>query len=170
MEDTMATPITRLVRDVIRTSNSADPKIIAEQIVGLVPAGSVGEAFREILAEYVRVAVTRARVGSAVVAPQGMREHAAGTSTSRASMVRTGWRRALRDRVHVAAGTFKFLADCTADDLTFAEGELSEMAARTAAKAEFYGTLRKLLEHHDVERVEELPGDVLADFLTGAAA
>jgi hypothetical protein len=53
-------------------------------------------------------------------------------------------------------------------DLAFAASERDEQAARNAAKARQYREAKRLVEEHDVNRVRDLPAEVLSQVLVSA--
>lgn len=65
---------------------------------------------------------------------------------------------------------WKAIGDCTFDDLMFAVRNRRDQARRTLARAEQYETLAGLLRVHGVDRVRDLPADVLRGINGGAAA
>lgn len=66
--------------------------------------------------------------------------------------------------------SWKAIGDCTFDDLMFAVRVRRDQAHKTLIRAEQYETLATLLRAHGVERVRDLPADVLRGINGGAAA
>jgi hypothetical protein len=163
-----------LVRDVLATSNEDHPALLAVEVFAKIPARDRAEALKQALREYVAVEITRARVtpGGHSLLDHHARSAAEGDAPaqnirrSRAALSREGWRAALRDRIHAAAGTWRRLADCGENELLFAADELDTMAARNAAKAETYRTLAKYVAEEGVTSVAELPDTLLAEVLS----
>ncbi len=151
-----------LVREVARTSLVADPGLVAADVLARIAdedrAAALDQALRDVVREVFRDERNWTRVGPPQVGVsakvQGIRDH---------------WQRALRDRINVAEGEWKFLGECTQDDLAFAAEQRREQASRLRAKAAQYDVLRNLLDEHGVKQVRDLPADVLVTSLGRAA-
>jgi hypothetical protein len=90
--------------------------------------------------------------------------------SSKVAGIREYWRKALLELHSVnGVGDLKRLADLTRDDLLFNIKAREEVARRNAAKALEFRSLLDLVTRHDVERVGDLPEDVLAVTLVRSA-
>lgn len=157
-----------LIREVADESGAADPGALADAVFGRIPAKHRADALRESLRPFVRLMVSadRATRPSVEERPQGGTSEQGAKPSVRSwkrDGIRQQWRTYLRDRLHVADG-WKFLGDCGFDDLMFAVTERREIAARTAAKADWYEQLAKVVSDHGAERVADLPDSVLDAF------
>lgn len=81
---------------------------------------------------------------------------------SRASRFRELYRAGFRRQVHVGAGVWQPLLDCTRADLLFAAAECRVMAAGNVAAAERYELLAAQVS--DTGKVADLPDDVIKRF------
>ena len=154
-----------LVRDVAASSPATDPGTLANEIARRIPAEHREAALQAMLRGYVREFLTQDRMTHAE--PPGRPAQSNSARSWKRDGIREGWRKMLRDRLHVAPdpSAWKFLGDCTFDDLSFAALERRTAAERTIAKAEGYEALAALLKEHGVETVRELPAEVLASRL-----
>jgi hypothetical protein len=115
-----------LVRSVIDETDLPSPRDIAAKDAEMVPDEHLRAALALALVSLAHDEVTRTRMANV----------ASAAPSAKVAAIRAAaetWRRALHDRVHVGAGDWKLLADCTADDLAFAAEERREMARRNAA-------------------------------------
>lgn len=143
----------QLVRDVLAENESADPGEVAEAVMGRIPRGMVRVALAQSLRLYVRQVISETRTARPP-APTP----ATGKSLKVAA-IRDGWQRRLQDRVHVGSSEWKFLADCTYDDLLAAAAERRELADRNNAWARQYAEWARLLTEHDVATFGDLPAE-----------
>ncbi len=147
------------VREVLETTQIADPGLIADEVVRQIPKSAVGDVLRITLRDYVRVVILQERM-KAPAAPPPQQQ-------TKATRIHH-WSRVLNRRECVAEGVWKLFADLTRDDLlALAEGR-RQQAQQLAAKADHYDRMAKLVEQHHVERVGDLPEDVLREHLDGA--
>jgi hypothetical protein len=166
-----------LIREVCESSTIADPATLAKEVSRRIGRNQQREALEQALPVLVQHVISRSR-GGFTDTPSGHR--AIGAQTSRAAggqpsrkvaAIRETWRRMLRDRVAVGPdrGDWKFLGDCTDDDLAYAEQIRRDHARANTAAADRLVTLRGLLAEHGAATVAELPDGVLADNLAAAA-
>lgn len=148
-----------LIREVGRTSLVADPGLLADDVYRRIPAEDRDAALQQALRQSVRQVMSEERMQTQITAPSSP-----GTS-AKVQGIRDHWQRALRDRLNVGEGVWKFLADCTAEDLIFAAEQRREQASRNRAKAAQFDTLRQQLDEHGVDRVGDLPANVLVTSL-----
>lgn len=151
------------VRHVLDTTDLADPRDIATKVAENVPANQRIYALTTALDPYVREAIQRRRNSNPIIGSASPR-----TGSSKVAAIQA-YARALRDQVHVGAGAWKPLGDCTYDDLMFAAEERREHARQNAAAAERYQTLADLVRDEGAARVADLPVEVLRDRLGGAS-
>ncbi len=151
-----------LVRECVRSSITADPGLIATIVFSQIADEDHAEALDQALREIVREVIREERMRTQITSPQ------VGAS-AKVQGIRDHWQRALRDQIYVAEGEWKFLGDCTQDDLMFAAEQRREQASRLRAKAAQYDVLRGLLDEHGVKQVRDLPADVLVTSLGRAA-
>lgn len=153
-----------LVHEVLETSTMPDPGDVAEEVFRRVPPEEHGEALRQTLRLFVRQVIGELRVGNPSTRPA-----ANSGRSAKVRAIRDAWQRRLADRVHVGDSEWKFLRDCTRDDLLAAAAERRKLAERNAAWARTYDGWARLLTEHGVATFGELPAEVLLDTL-GAAA
>jgi hypothetical protein len=167
--------LSRLVREVCRDSDIIAPDLLAKEVNRRIRKADRDAALQEALESYVGQYVARHRSGFSV-SPGGQpcadahSGSAAGGHSHKVAAIRD-IARSLRDRVSVGAGPgeWKFLADCTAENLAYAAAMREEHARRTYARAQQYRRLAELLDEHGVSTVGELPRSVLGDELGEAA-
>ncbi len=148
------------VREVLDSTRIADPGLLADEVVRQIPKSAVADVLRITLREYVRVVIGQERM-KAPAAPTPQQQQTKATRINH-------WSRVLNRRECVAEGVWKLFADLTRDDLlALAEGR-RQQAQQLAAKADHYDRMAKLVEQHHVERVGDLPEDVLREHLEGA--
>lgn len=156
-----------LVRDVLRASEQPNPDWLVEAVLARVPEGEMAEALRQALPSIIREAAARERSANPIAPSSSMPTKAPGSWKVQA--IREEWQRALRNRIHVGPGDYKFLGDCTYDDLLFAAAERTAIADKNAAIARSYNALAALLTEHDAKTVRDLPAEVLAPAIGRAA-
>jgi hypothetical protein len=162
-----------LVGEVCRDSDILVPDLLAKEVNRRIRKADREAALQEALEAYVGQYVARHR-SSFSIPPGGQtgldthRTCAAGGHSHKVAAIRD-IARSLRDRVSVGPGEWKFLADCTAENLAYAAAMREEHARRTYARAQQYRRLGELLDEHGVSTVGELPRSVLGDELGEAA-
>lgn len=156
-----------LIREVCNTSTMTDPASIAKEVGRRIGRNQQADALDQALPLVVQHVISRYR---AISVPQ-QRTAPAPNRSRKVASIRETWRRMLRDRIAVgpAVGDWKFLGDCTADDLAYAAAIREDHARRNAARAEQLRQLVDLLVEHGVETVGQLPDQVLAARLEAAA-
>lgn len=155
-----------LVRDVCTSSTIADPHSLAAEVLRRIGPKDARAALEQVLPTFVRVAISQHRGTTAAASgPDGPPS----VRSWKVSGVRESWRRMLRDRISVGDTQWKFLGECTAEDLAYAEQVRRIHAAQNLAAAERFAGLRELLEQHGVATVADLPDDTLGHALGEAA-
>lgn len=170
MNDNYDFDLTTLVREVCDDTDTPDPALLTKEVYRRLRHGERDAALLAALEVFVMQYVTRRR-HYAIPGGQSTRDTqtgaAAGGRSTKVAAIRS-YARALRDRVAVGDGEWKFLADCTAGDLTYAAGLRREHAKATLARADQYERLAALLTRCGVSTVGALPDEVLAEGLDAA--
>jgi len=166
------------IKTVLDSTSLTDPGEIADKVAESVPARALRAAFRVTLRAYVRQVMAERRTFSDPNFQTSSSGHplndahdprvAAGRSF-KVRAIRDGWQKQLDNRVHVGNSEWKFLGDCTYDNLYALAGEREKHAAKNEAWARYYRSLAALLTEHDVERVRDLPAEVLMPALGSAS-
>ena len=153
-----------LTREVWQEMNGADYHVLAKELARRITGPEREAALNEALVEYARHFMVGLR-------PSARRRPGAGQANSARSAkvagIRQSWPQ-LRAHIFTRDGQ-KALGDCTKADLIFHADLLDRQARQNQAKASWERDLAAALGAHKVERVRDLPGEVLAEFL-GAAA
>lgn len=151
-----------LVREVCDESDQTDPTMLAKEVNQRIRRADRDAALEQALGAVLWQFVSRHRSS---VGPSQPAVGSGGRSSKVAGI--RGLARALRDRVSVGSdpSDWKFLGDCTAEDLAYAAGLREEHARRVMARADQYRRLAELLAEHDATTVHELPAEVLGDTL-----
>lgn len=149
-----------LIRDVLTTSDSPDPGVIAAEVNERTPAKYLREAYRQTLRDFVRV-MAHAHPTSPPTRSETTPKEAssAGSRTTLSTKVASIREYALRQRYHVE-GKWMFLGDMTRDDLLFAANERYRLAHANHEAAEGLSRIAEALSLHEVNRVRDLPPDV----------
>jgi hypothetical protein len=154
---------TEALRAMIRklAAETPDPAIITGRILDGLTADEARVVVAATLHDYVRRAISAGTPAAAVqtyATASGVR-----TASRKVAAVRDWVARELAAPVCTdeASRAWKFLADCTVDDLTAAAAIRHRKAAQNAAEAERFEALAKAVEHADVATVGELPADAL---------
>lgn len=163
-----------LIRDVLEHSTDADPHRVAGAVLDKISDDDLRAACATALPEYVRHVIAGQRNAALHPAPTVLSE----TPSGKAPASGRSWKvsglqdygRALRQRVHVGNTPldWKFLGDCETSDLAFVVAERRDVAARTAATADFYDRVIGLMQKHKARLVRDLPVKVLTDLFGGA--
>jgi hypothetical protein len=156
---------------VIRDHSSADPGDLAEALLAAVPAERYKDALRCTLRGYVRGVLHEVRSGEPhhpTTDPTNEqttpRKRPSGRSW-KVDAIRSGWR---AYRLHVEQG-WKFLPNCTYDDLMTAAAERRDIAKANEHEAERYERLAALVQRHG-ETVADAPEAEVTAILDGRAA
>ena len=162
------------VRDALGDTDLTDPGDIADWVVGSMPDDAMREALRLTMRDYVRRVMSSERTnlstttGQSAHDTQRMPAGRGGDNSAKRRGIREGWRLHLRNRYHVA-GEWIQLADMTADNLATAAQQNADIAAATAAIGDRLNDWSILVASHGAASFGELPDDVLAIALGGAA-
>lgn len=154
-----------LAREVWDDMGGADYHVLAKEIRRRISRADRDAALDEALTEYARHFAVGQR-------PSGRSRPGAGPLNSRRSSkvasIRQSWPE-LRARIFTKDGQ-KAYGDCTKADLIFHADLLERQARQNQAKASWERDIAAALGAHKVERVRDLPDDVLAQFFRGGAA
>lgn len=156
--------VAELIQHTRRELANPDPHRVADAVMEAIPEGEYEAVLRRMLPEYVRVHMRRtAHPGSSGGASAS--GHASGRQAHMRELGRQWRERKLFTEIHVGEHSWKFLGDCTAVDLGFAENERYEIADATRERGRWFGKVRAALEEHGVATVAELPDEVIAKLL-----
>lgn len=149
------------VLDVLADTDSAiaDPAVIAEMVARTLTNREIRTALATVLPDYVR------RVAGDLAGRSRKPQAKVLTTPQR---VASWYASVLAARMFNGA-EWKFLRDCTADDLHGAAAQRYKTAASTQQEADRLTTLAELLEKLGAETVAEVPEDELRSVLGGAA-
>ena len=148
-----------LVVATLKSSITPDPGAIADAVFASIGERDQPAALQQTLRLFVRQVHSESRLSTQISEPApggGNSGH-----SSKVAGIRDAWQKSLRDAVHVGAGQWKYLGDCGAADLLACAEQRREMAARNRAKAAQYDILRTLVLDHGVDRVRDLPANIL---------
>ena len=156
-----------LVKDVLRSSDDADPHRVAEQVLGRIGNSDYREALRQSLGQYVRV-VSDSMRGSTPEAPAVKPKGGAGPSSwKNGAAIREDWQRRLDDRIHGADGWMR-VREMSSDDCLFVADYRDKLATDNASAARFWRSVDRTLDEHGVKTVGELPVEVQMSLFGGA--
>lgn len=144
-----------LVREELATSPVADPHVVAEHVAKQVPDEHLRDALRACLPEFVRI------IGhGSVTTPR-----ASGAPRSAKCDDQAWYRGVLRRRVEVGQDgrEWKFLGECTLDDVLRAAEVRREMAAANAAAADQFDRLAGKMRTFRAATVADLDAGLLGE-------
>ncbi len=141
--------------------DETDPHRIAEDLISAMSPSDAWQALASVMPAYVREVIREQR--QRAVAPRG----GAGVTTSSrwknvAQLHAAGELTLLRARVF-ALGEWKFLGDCTRDDVMDIVEQRDAEATANAAAARRYSALRAAMTRREATLVSDLPADVLSE-------
>lgn len=169
----------KLMQHVYKETNNADPRDFAERVFCGIPPHCYDEVLQAVLPRYcswyssvermrIRGTITRSTKPSKTklsVRPRVVKP----PQQEAINRKYAGWQKAwLRQRVATQSGC-KFLSQCGVADLNYMILELEENAAESTAVAQGYRRVRDALIKYKVEKVEDLPVEVLQTFARKAA-
>jgi hypothetical protein len=148
-----------LVQAELERSKSADPLVVAEGVLDLIPDEALRDVVGQLIRGYVRneAGRQRSRHLSQAIHPTRV----APSPSSKVAAIRTAWQRVLDDRIHVGGAAYKFLRDCTYEDLQAAANERERLAEANHRSAKQYQLLADLIAQHGVTTFGELPVEIL---------
>lgn len=141
-----------------------DYHVLAKEIQRRISAPDRDAALAEALTEFSRQFAVGLRPVLRKVPKGGVRP-----SSAKVTALRQSYHRQLRAHIFTKDGQ-KALGKCTYADLIFHADLLERQSRQLRDKAQRERSLAALLRAHQVERVENLPGDVLAEYFTESEA
>lgn len=154
-----------LIREHLASTDEADPGIIAGRVIAAIPKSQYGAALTQVMRHFVRQIISETRGTNAGSNVRTIRPSASWKGQG----IRDGWQKRLRDRVHVGGSEWKFLADCSYDDLMTAAAERQELADRNASWARTYKAFALAVSEANVATFGDLPAESQMNLLGGAA-
>ncbi len=143
--------LSRLVRAAL-AGDEADPHAIAESLIASMSLADARLALAATLPDYVRKSITRSRGASP--APRSAKWD------NVAQLYASGELELLRLRVF-ASGAWKFLGDCSRDDVKDLAAQREAEAAANAAASARFKALGAAMTRRKASMVSDLPADVL---------
>lgn len=161
-----------IIREVLEETDETDPAEVAKMVVERIDRRRYKAVLTVLMRAEVRDVYSSMRTGRI---ESGEKERQREPSrpaapSSKVKGIREAWKAHLRDRLHVAPGTYKQLVACTYDDLMYAAKERREQAYSFRAWAGIYEAWAKELREHKAETFGDLPTGVQERLLTGEAA
>jgi hypothetical protein len=148
-----------VIRDIMNTTQHLGPDAIATEVAHRIPEDRKEQIFRDALRTHVHSLMNRARSTATGKLPPLPNRSAKGDAI-RAWAVEQRNKR-LTEQIHVGAGEWKLLADCTADNLRFAAHERITRAHFLIGKADAFDTLANVLDEMGAKTVRELPETIV---------
>lgn len=155
-----------LCREVWEELGGCDYHVLAKEVQRRITSADRDAALSEALTEYSRHFTTGLRPTLRKVKPGAGQQNSA--RSAKVAAIRQTWPQ-LRAHIFTRDGQ-KALGKCTAADLIFHADLLERQARQLTSKASRERDLASLLRAHKVERVENLPDEVLAEYFAGEAA
>jgi hypothetical protein len=155
-----------LCREVWEELGGCDYHVLAEKVARRIDRADQERALDEALAEYCRQFTVGLRPTLRKVKPGAGRRNSA--RSSKVQAIRQTWPQ-LKAHIFTKDGQ-KALGKCTVADLIFHADLLERQSRQLQAKAGRERQLAALLQAHKVDRVENLPDEVLAEYFSGDEA
>lgn len=153
------------LNDLIRTTASEitdpDPRAVAQEVAERTNDTILREHYAESLIGTVRVILGKDRQRALSNPPETLPQ----SSPSKVEQRRSWWRSVLWSRVSTG-DSWKFLGDCTAEDLKYAMQDRFDMADNIRATGDRYATLAELVQSHAVDTVSELPDETVSEAMS----
>jgi hypothetical protein len=170
--------VAALVRRLIAETSLRGPRELGDKATEMVPAKHLRDALRQAMPHLVRyelqhdrrytppaAATSRqARTGEASERMPGRNVNSA--RSSKAAAIREGWRKVITGQFHVGGKKWEVLADCSYEQVVFMAGERREKAAKNSWWAGRFTETAQEMRKHGVNRVGDLPEDVLRRLFT----
>lgn len=148
-----------MIRQIVQASSDPDPARVAEEVLAAMPESLRADALRVALPVLVRQMVSSARSMS----------HRQWFEYKKRPNREAAWRRqVLRTRLALSTDErhWKFLGECSRDDVLAASAIRRDQAASNIAKAERLERLAEKMRVHRSKVVEDLDALLLAECLT----
>lgn len=179
----MTTDLRALVRATLAQSAHANPNDLATEVFDKIPSTDYGFLLRYLLKEFVRRVIHENRSGNqifptdhprpdahpVVVGGEQAKPRVRSSRSAKVRAIREAWQARLRDRYSIGR-SWKFLGDCTFDDLMAAASERRDLAKSNSAIAEELERYAQAVQQHKAAHLRDLPADVLRDLLGDKAA
>lgn len=149
--------LTDLIRSTASEITDPDPRAVALAVAERTDDDTIREHYAESLIGTVRVILGKDRQRALSNPPETLPQ----SSPSKVEQRRSWWQSVLWSRVSTGE-SWKFLGDCTADDLKFAMKERFDMADSIRATGDRYAALAELVTSHAVDTVAELPDEAVS--------
>lgn len=157
-----------LTKTILESSTSADPNVVAQELLERINRKDYREALRQSLGQYVRVVSDNLRGPTPAVSLSGLGGGGGGPrSWKSGAAVKADWQRKLDARVRAEHGWLR-VREMSAVDVKFVGDHRDKLASENAAAARFWRTVGAALDEHGVETVGELPAEVLMRLFGGA--
>lgn len=146
-----------LIRAKLAESDIADPHVIAQEIADTLPEAELRAIVGRLLPDSVRKCIHAQRTPLPARGPTRSAKWAA--IAERAEEIAI-----FRQRV-CAGGVWKFLGDCTREDVEALVADYRKLAAENAAKASHFDALRRLMGRKKATVVSDLAPETVAEVL-----
>jgi hypothetical protein len=162
-----------LIREVASLSKSPDPVVVAHEVLRQIGDEDRDEALWQALRVMTRHVIAESRFtrrpGDQTTEVKPSIHSRQGISPSRkVAQIRDHWKsyiqQYLQERINISPYEWKFLGDCTANDLYYAADFRDNLAVANAVKAQWYRDRAKMVEHAGVDCVSKLPEKLLKEF------
>jgi hypothetical protein len=156
-------------KKLLAESNEMDVNVLAAELADRVPPRELRAVLADALVHYVRRATTLDRYPVEVEQPPATAPHIPAQRNRRSghdnwSPKQNRSRRIYHEYLHKrfrGVDGFKYLADFTLDDLTYAVDYRRTLAAGINERANWLESVAREVKEHEVSKVSELPDDVL---------
>lgn len=154
----MSIDIRALARDAIAESPSHDPHVVAKIAAGKITGEQAIDLVEVLFPDVVR-RIYRNDRNDALADGRGGTTHNSyrGNVPPKLRDRQDWWTRLLETNVHVGAGEWRPVGDCTVDNLEAAIMERQQQIAKLGNVIRDFGRLVDLLREHEVMVVRELP-------------
>lgn len=158
--------------DDAREAVGPDPADIAAKVEPLIPESQRHAVFLMLLTRF--IGASKPRMAQVIEHPQARGAKPAPTQAKPAKSAKVAayreYGRFLRIQVAIGKNEYRWMGDCSYEDLIAAAERRRSHAAQTIAAAEQYEKLAELVRANNVPTVSKLPLAVLREFADGAAA
>lgn len=144
------------VREELNGSAVADPRVVAEHVLKRIPRSDLREALAQALPTFVTNVATSSRRAS-IYQPKGTASTSARWDTAASTV--------LSERLLVGKD-WKFVGDCTRDEVLEAAAQRDAVAATNMAAADRWRRVAAAMDAHNAVTVADLPTDALAEALS----
>lgn len=142
-----------LIREVLATHPSADPSELVDECIRLVPDEALRDALRQTTRHYILIGIHEQR--GQTTRPDDQR------GSARWAQVGQVYKAFLQRRENLGGDNWKWLADCTRDDLLASAAQRMVQAKGMATEARRLELLAAALDKAKVKIVSDLPEDAV---------